>query len=56
MGKIEAQCFEHLLFRKVDGALIQFVSDDENGVRVTASIFVNDVIDVRVDMVIRRLT
>ena len=54
MGKIEAQRLEHLFFGEVDGTLVELVSENENGVRVVAIIFLNGAQNVRVDIFVRR--
>lgn len=55
MGEIEAKRLENLSFREIDGALVELVSENENGVRVVASIFLNDARNVRVNAVVRML-
>ena len=55
MGEIETKRLENLFFREIDGALVELVSEDENGVRVGAIIFLNDARNVRVDAVVRML-
>ena len=51
MGEIEAKRLENLSFGETDGALVELVSEDENGVRVGAIIFLNDARNVRVNAV-----
>lgn len=55
MGEIEAKRLENLSFGEIDGALVELISEDENGVRVGAIIFLNDARNVRVNAVVRML-
>jgi len=55
IGKVEAKGLEHLFFCEMYGALVELVSKDENGVGVTAVIFVNGARNVGVDGIVRRL-
>jgi hypothetical protein len=48
MREIEAKGFKHLFFRETDGAFIELVSENENGVRMIAVIFLNYADNVRV--------
>lgn len=55
MGEIETKRLENLFFREIDRAFVELVSEDENGVRVAAIIFLDDARNVRVDAVVRVL-
>lgn len=54
MRKIEAKRLKHLFFGEVDGTLVELVSENENGVRVVAIIFLNGAQNIRVDIFVRR--
>lgn len=54
MGEIEAQRFKHLFFGEMDGTLVELVSENENGVRVVAIIFLNGAQNIRIDIFVRR--
>jgi hypothetical protein len=56
MGKIEAKRLKHLFFGELNGTLVELVSENENGVRVVAIIFLNGAQNVRVDIFVRRRT
>ena len=55
MGEIETKRLENLFFREMNCAFVELVSEDENGVRVAAIIFLDDARNVRVDAVVRVL-
>ena len=55
MREIEAKGFKHLFFRETDGAFIELVSENKDGVRMVARIFLNDARNVRINVVVRRL-
>lgn len=54
MGEIEAQRLKHLFFGEMDGTLVELVSENENGVRVVAIIFLNGAQNIRIDIFVRR--